>query len=92
MKKTEKCSFLSKIAAAGLGVLLCLAFCAAVLPMSAQAEEKKVSYLYAMYTGETLAVGEEIDRGKIEVTAIFEDGTSQLCIIAWNNHRRKEWP
>ncbi len=77
MKKTEKCSFLSKIAAAGLGVLLCLAFCAAVLPMSAQAEEKKVSYLYAMYTGETLAVGEEIDRGKIEVTAIFEDGTSE---------------
>ncbi len=58
------------------GLLIC-----AALPLSARAAEeekvKKVVQLYAVYHGDTILVGEEFSRGDLDVSAIYEDGTTE---------------
>ncbi|MDE7300330.1 MAG: hypothetical protein K2N94_16145, partial [Lachnospiraceae bacterium] len=77
MKEPKKHSYLKGIAKGGLGLLLCLLLCAEAFPASARAEDKKVQYLYAVYSGGTLAIGQEIERDKLEVTVVYEDGTAE---------------
>lgn len=57
-------------------LLFCIFLCAAMLPVRAKAAEPTVTAIGAVYTGDTLVVGEEIPKDKISVTAYYSDGTS----------------